>query len=203
MEQVPAHGAFDLDELTAAERDRLLSFASSERRRQFVLGRLAARRLVGTLMDMPSADVDLQFGTDGAPRVQEGYVSIAHGGRGFGAFGLAASAKVPIGVDAETIRPRHPRLAHRILRTDESDVIDLLGGDDASALTLVWALKESVMKGQRTGLRAGTQSVRLTDVDLASASGWADSEVSGVWRLSFLRRDDVWIAVALKASGGR
>ncbi|GAB5535167.1 MAG: hypothetical protein Rubg2KO_14160 [Rubricoccaceae bacterium] len=196
---MPKHGAFDLDALPTDELARLATFASAERRRQFVLGRLAARRLVGHQLELPPQDVEIEMGRDGAPNVQSGFLSIAHGGRGLAAVGVAAQAQAPIGVDAETVRTRHPRLAARILRPDESDVLDALGGESASSLTLLWALKESVLKGQRTGLRAGAQSVRLSIQSFSESDGTAaaESDRSGVWRLSFTRHGDLWLAVAL------
>jgi len=175
------------------------AFASAERQRQFALGRLAVRRLVGTAHGVDPAAVDLQIGVDGAPRIPRGFVSIAHAGRGFEALGLAVLATGPIGVDAERIQPRHPRLGQRILRGDEAEVVHQLGGGADSALTLVWALKEAVLKGQRTGLRAGAQSIRLSEITRAGEAGHAQAESSesGTWRLAFTRQRDLWLAVAL------
>lgn len=198
VEQVPRDGAFALDELAPVERERLKTFASSERRRQFVLGRLAVRRLVGEMQGEVPVAVRMDVGDDGAPRVKDGYVSIAHGGLGFEAIGLAAYAERPVGVDVEQIRVRHARLADRILRADEAHVLPSIAADSDSALTLVWALKESVLKGQRTGLRAGAQSVRLDRIQVASSRGEAQatSEASGAWHLGFERIGDLWLAVA-------
>ena len=207
IETVPAHGAIDLHALPQFEISRLRGFASMERRRQFALGRVAARRLVGQTVGEEPAAVDLRVGPDGAPQVRRGYLSIAHAGQGFGALGLAAFAAGPIGVDAEAIRPRHPGLARRILRPDESEVLDALGGPGVSSLTQVWALKEAVLKGQRTGLRAGAQSVRLVEIraDAVGGTATAVSERSGLWHLAFVRQRDLWLAVASQeaATGGR
>ena len=197
IETVPPTGAFDPGDLSDEERARLLTFASSERRRQFALGRLAARRLVGEIEDQAPATVELVIGAGGAPRVATGYVSIAHGGRGFGAIGVAAYARRPVGVDAESIRPRHPGLAARILRDDEGEVWRQLDAEHDVALTLVWALKESVLKGQGTGLRAGARSVRIAEAVPADGRARLVSDASGSWRASFERRGDLWLAVAL------
>ena len=198
VESPPAHGAFDLAVLSRAERDRLATFASSERRRQFVMGRLAARRIVGEALGETPQAVRIELGKDGAPRIEKGYVSIAHGGRGFAARGVAVYSHRPVGVDAEAIQPRHPGLASRILAEAEGGILDSLGGASASSLTLIWALKEAVLKGQRTGLRAGARSVRLEQIQVANASGHAEatSVSTGRWELAFERQNDLWIAVA-------
>ena len=197
IETVPPSGAFDPGDLSGEERARVLTFASSERRRQFVLGRLAVRRLVGETQGVAPAAVELGIDASGAPRVATGYVSIAHGGHGFGAIGLAAYARQPVGVDAESIRPRHPGLGARILRDDEADAVRQLDAAPDAALTLVWALKESVLKGQGTGLRAGARSVRIDELVPADGRARLVSDTSGVWHLSFERRGDLWLAVAL------
>ena len=204
VEAVPAHGAFALDELPPHERARMGSFASAERRRQFVLGRLAARRLIGHQLGRAPREIEIEVGNDGAPHIQPGFLSIAHGGRGLGALGLAALADVPVGIDAETIRPRHPGLGRRITGPDESSVVGALGGPTASSLTLLWALKESVLKGQRTGLRAGARSVQLRQVDVSGDSGTAVAEAdhSGTWRLAFSRQRNLWVTVAWQEAEG-
>ena len=200
IETVPPSGAFDPGDLPLGERARLQTFASPERRRQFALGRLAVRRLVAEVEGLAPASVALAIDAGGAPRVPSGYVSIAHGGRGFDAIGLAAYARRPVGVDAESIRPRHPGLAARILHDDEADLVRQLGAGPDAALTLAWALKEAVLKGQGTGLRAGARSVRIEDVDPARGRARLSSDASGGWRLSFERRGDLWLAVALAES---
>ena len=203
IETVPSSGAFDPGDLSGADRARLRLFASPERRRQFALGRLAVRRLVGEAEGLAPAAVELAIDDGGAPRVPTGYVSIAHGGRGFGAIGLAAYARRPVGVDAESIGPRHPGLAARILRDDEADGVRQLDAAPDVSLTLVWVLKEAVLKGQRTGLRAGARSVRIEEVALASGRARLASDVSGRWSVWFERRGDLWLAVALAdAEGG-
>ncbi|MEO0558430.1 MAG: 4'-phosphopantetheinyl transferase superfamily protein [Bacteroidota bacterium] len=194
---MPRHGAFDLDALPVDELARVETFGSAERRRQFVLGRLAVRRLVAAQHDVPEAKVPIELGSDGAPTVRGGFVSIAHGGTGFDAIGMAAFAHQPVGVDVEIIRERHPRLADRILRPDEAHLKAVLRMEQTSGVPLVWSLKEAVLKGQRTGLRAGARSVRIAEIDIASSRARAESDVSGPWRLTYERRGDLWLTVAL------
>lgn len=176
--------------LTAAERARAASFGHAGRRRQFVLGRTAARLLAAERLGLEPGDVPLAVGSDGAPELGPLAVSIAHGGAPV--LGIAAIANGPIGVDVEAVRPRRPDLWTRILRADEQDVFRALGGATDDAQTRMWTMKEAVLKAQRTGFRAGAQSVRLQlDGDRATATSEA-----GAWEVRSLRLDGSWISLA-------
>ena len=177
----------------------MAAFGSADRRQRFALGRRAARALGADRLGCDPAEVPLRVGPDGAPRLDGAHVSIAHAGRGGGAVGAAGLADRPVGVDVETIRPRHPALWRRILRDDERGVLDALGGPTDAAQTLLWSMKEAVLKGQRTGLRAGALSVRLTLGPAPPAGGAgrasAEAEASGAWDLAYADLGDLWLVV--------
>lgn len=195
------HRAQDL--LTDAERRRQAGFAVAERRLHFALGRLALREVAAAKLGVEAAVVEIAVGADGAPEVAGLYASISHGGTGDSAVGFAAVAAVAVGVDVEPIRARRADLWRRILHSDEREVLDALGGPSDRAHTLLWSMKEAVLKGQRTGLRAGARSVRLS-LDAAggdAGSARARSERSGAWTLRYTRRGDLWLVVAVAADG--
>ena len=183
----------------------MAAFGSADRRLRFALGRRAIRGLAAERLGCAPAAVPLVVGPDGAPRLDGTFVSIAHAGRGGGAAGAAALADRPVGVDVEVVAPRHPALWRRMLRDDERGALDALGGPTDEAQTLLWSMKEAVLKGQRTGLRAGARSVRLTldaaapPVGAGGAVAWADA--SGAWRLRYGRVGPLWLVVAW-AEGG-
>ena len=198
-------GGADPAALSADERARLATFGSADRRLRFALGRQAARSLAAERLGCAPADVPLAIGPDGAPRLDGAFVSIGHAGRGGHAVGAAALGDRPVGVDVEAVAPRHPALWRRMLRDDERPALDALGGPTDEAQTLLWSMKEAVLKGQRTGLRAGARSVRLT-LDTAppgavagGAGAWA--EASGAWRLRYGRVGPLWLVVTW-AEGG-
>lgn len=180
--------------LSSDERARMAGFASAERRLGFALGRTAARSLLAEALGLPAAEVPLTVGGDGAPRSPGRRVSIAHTGRGPRAVAVAAVAAGPVGIDVERVAPRRPDLWRRILAPDEHGVLEALGGPTDETQTLLWALKESVLKGQRTGFRAAAQSVVLT----LGADGRARalSATSGNWEIAYTRLDDAWLTVA-------
>ena len=187
----------------------MAAFKSADRRVRFALGRRAARTLAAERYGCAPADVPLTVGPDGAPRLAGAYVSISHAGRGGGhgpaPVGAAVVGDRPVGVDVEAVARRHPALWRRILRDDEGEVLDALGGPTDRAQTLVWSMKEAVLKGQRTGLRAGARSVRLAldaaPPDGAGGAGRAWAEASGAWRLAYADLGGLWLVVAW-AEGG-
>ena len=126
-------------------------------------------------------------------------MSIAHTGRGGDAAALAAVHSAPVGVDLERVAPRRPDLWRRISNPAEQPVLDALGGPTDDAQTLLWTLKEAVLKGQRTGFRAGGRSVTLSlEADGAPPPlGLARATSARVdWRIAYGRRGDLWLAVA-------
>ena len=185
--------------LSPAERARLVGFASEDRQRAFVLGRTAARTLLGQALGLAPERVGLDVAPSGALVVPGRRVSVAHTGRGADALGVAAVAHVPVGVDAETVAVRRPDLWRRLLSPTEYDALDALGGPTDDAQTLLWALKESVLKGQLTGLRAGARSVVLGVPSGGRVQ--AVSDLSGVWEVAYARLGPAVVAVAWQDAG--
>lgn len=180
--------------LSPDERARVEAFRSAERRLAFTLGRTAARRLLATRLGVNPHAVQLLVASDGAPTVRGASVSIAHTGRGAGAVGVAAVAGAPVGIDVERVAPRREDLWRRILAPAEYGLLEVLGGPTDRVQTLLWSLKESVLKGQRTGFRAAAQSVVLTLGEDGRAS--ADSATSGAWEIAYAPLGDAWLTVA-------
>lgn len=184
--------------LSSDERGRLAGFTHPDRRHGFVLGRAAARGLLADRLGVAPEAVPLIVATDGAP-VVDGVpglcVSIAHAGRGARLLAAAAAAPCAVGVDVEPIQARRPDLWRRILRADEHALLDALGGPTDRVQTLLWSLKEAVLKGQRTGLRAGARSVRLS-LDAGGETGAAVADASGAWRLAWTDVGGLWVSVA-------
>ena len=182
--------------LSGEEHLRLEGFGHLARREGFVLGRTAARTLLAEALGCTPEAAPLVVAEDGAPVVSGApfFVSIAHAG---GHLGGAALAERPVGLDLEAIRPRHPDLWRRILTPEEHSALDALGGPTDEAQTLLWSLKEAVLKARRTGLRAGMRSVRLGALDPVGHSAEAEDSDGGTWTLGFERRGALWVSWAL------
>jgi len=194
--------AADTPVLSVEEQARAETFGHADRRLAFALGRTAARNLLGESLGIDGRVVPLSVGADGAPETAGRCVSIAHTGRGASVIATAAVSPGPIGVDLERVGPRRADLWRRVLTPAEYDLLDALGGPTDEAQTLLWALKESVLKGQRTGFRAGAQSIRLSPGGRTEATGGlisAVSDQSGRWEIAYASLGGAWVAVAWAA----
>ncbi len=191
--------------LSPEEHARLATFSHPDRRIGFVLGRTAARTLIGRALGVAPEVAPLAVAEGGAPVVALApeaaplFVSIGHAGRGE-PVGGAVIASVHVGFDLERILPRHAGLWRRMLAPEEHDVLDALGGATDEAQTLLWSLKEAVLKGTQTGLRAGMRSVMLSGLDVSRQRLTARDGTGRLWRLRYERRGDVWVTVALAES---
>lgn len=101
------------DWLDASERERLKRFVRTERRRQFIAGRVMLRLALGTLLGIPPRAVRLLERPGNAPALdidvhpQPGF-SISHSGSW---VACAASTGAPLGLDIERIDPSRDLLA--------------------------------------------------------------------------------------------
>ncbi len=182
--------------LSVQELDRMESFGYPGRRRGFALGRMTARSVLATRLRIQPLDVPLVVAEDDG-LVVDGHalhVSISHAGRGDYARSIAAIAERPVGVDLEEIVPRRPDLYRRILHTNEYGLLESLGLPHNDAQLLLWSLKESVLKGLRTGFRRSAQTVYLDD--LSDGSGHAHVGDGPSWALRYGRMDDFWATLA-------
>ena len=195
---VSADSAAD-DPSVALPRDelaRMETFGHADRRRGFAFGRMAARSLLAERLDVAPVDVPLVVASDGGV-VVEGHsihVSISHAGHGDGAQSIALIADRPIGVDLEEIVPRRDDLYRRILHPDEYGLLKTLGLGHNDATVLLWSLKESVLKGLRTGFRRSAQTVRLDD--LSDGTGHAHMDDGPSWNLRYTRLEGFWATLA-------
>ena len=185
----------DAAALSPEECARMGAFAHPDRRQAFGLGRMAAHALVARHLGEGHR---IEVAPDGALSAGGRALSLAHTGRGEGAMAVAALAHGGgrVGVDLERIAPRRPDLWQRLLHPDERDLLDALGGPTDAAQTLLWTLKEAVLKAERTGLRAGLRSVRLALDGATPGAGTAAGPSRGGWRLAWGDAGGAWLAVA-------
>lgn len=195
--RLDAEDPVPLEALTDAERARLAAFGSARRRRAFALGRAAVRGLLGEVLGVPPRAVPLAVAADGALETASGlYVSLAHTEVGGATLAAAAVAPRPVGVDVEALRPRRPDLHRVLLAPEDLGLLDAFDDLDRAHITL-WALKEAVLKAERTGLRCSPRRVRLA---LAGAGGTAHVDGrTARWHLRYAEHDGAVLAAAFAA----
>jgi 4'-phosphopantetheinyl transferase len=181
--------------LSAEERVRADGFLRGKRRQEFILGRAAARMLLSERMEVNPKNVVLEVAESGAIDVvdSELHISIAHSGD----HAVAAAAPRYVGVDIETIAPRHVDLHRYMLHPNEYHLIDTLPLDRERAQILCWTLKEAVLKGMREGLRYSPKKLQLR-IDMDRSAAAVETENGRNWNVFFEEWDAYYVAVAVE-----
>jgi 4'-phosphopantetheinyl transferase len=194
----PATGPAPPAPLTDDERARLATFGSEKRRMAFVLGRATVRELLAERLGVVATSVPLMVATDGALEIGGGLrVSLAHTATEREAVAAAVAGSRPVGVDVEALRPRRPDLYRFLLHPDEYGLLDALPHEPEVGQVVLWAVKEAVLKAQRTGFRCSPKQLR---VELADGGHHAVVRVESgeVWEVRIAERHGCAVAVAFK-----
>ena len=141
----------DDDWLSPRERAVLGGLRIEKRRRDWRLGRWAARRAVDT------NDVEVVAAEDGAPEFAshpEIKLSISHSH----GFGMASISRVHryVGCDVEWIERRSREFIDSYFTPAEAMMADC-----PEMANAIWSAKESVLKAARVGLRVDTRTVSI------------------------------------------
>ncbi len=132
----------------------------------FLVGR-AALKLAGRKYlqkgNMPEpGEVIIRKWQDGRPYIESHdhlFCSIAHSR----SWGIGAIAPRRIGVDVERVRPHQRSLLSYVAGTEELDHVRNYYDHGIDEITIIWTIKESVMKGLGSGLDMNPKQVRITD----------------------------------------
>ena len=189
--------------LSPREAAILARLALLPRRRKWLLGRWAAKRLLGELaaegndvvtgwLGTPGADDDwrCQFSVlndeAGVPYVDrdgKGRLPLALSISHRGDWGLAALALLPgvgIGADLETVEPRDPALVRQFFSDSEAERVANGSGAVDRTVARIWSAKEAVLKAMGLGLRHDTRDIVVGD-EIAAPSGltadWTPLEI--------------------------
>jgi 4'-phosphopantetheinyl transferase len=186
--------------LSDEERARLDGYGVEKRRREFLLGRVAARQLLSDVLGTAPAEVPLAVAEDGAVEVGgDGAwrVSISHTGE----EAVAAVAERAVGVDLERIRERPERLHRFLLSEEERPLLERLPMPEADAFTLCWALKEAGLKALRCGLRRSPKTLRIAALDAEAGTARLDARERGrTFAASFERDGALWLVAAYETT---
>jgi len=167
------------------------------RRRKWLLGRWAAKRLLGELVAEDNGRVTGLLGTTGLNEDWRCQFSILNDETGVpyvdrqgqgrlplslsishrGDWGLAAVALAPgacIGADIETVEPRDPALVRQFFSESEADRVGS-SHDAERTVACIWSAKEAVLKAMGLGLRHDTRDIVVgneVDAPAGLAEAW-------------------------------
>jgi len=152
--QFPSDG---FDVLNEAELARHRTFASAALASRFAETRIALRRLLGLLLDLPPGNVEILVGPNGKPMLAEPasvWFNVAHTDN---LSLIALSRSHEVGVDVERIRPiaMWEQVADRVLDDAERATFRgsvAKGSDPSDALLVQWCRLEAELKAMGVGI---------------------------------------------------
>jgi 4'-phosphopantetheinyl transferase len=196
LDDVPLDEAREL--LSREERQYLDGIRLEKRRREFTAGRVVARELAGRVLGQAPASVALIVKADGSLELGGTAcgISLAHTHEGVCA---AVARDTAIGIDLETIKPRHQDLLRFMLHPDEYGLLDTLPLSREHSLILCWVLKEATLKGMRTGFRCSPKNLRLA-IDVASQRASIRAPGGMGWQAHYEERDGSYLALAFPST---
>ena len=149
----------EAERLPAPERERAASFLREEPGRRWVAARWALRRVLEGYLGEPAAEIELELGDDGKPRLRnrDGIEFNLSHSNGLALVAVAEGREV--GVDVELIEPGRDlvALAERALGPDDAAAVR--AASDAERPTVfyaAWTRHEARLKCLGTGLGATT-----------------------------------------------
>lgn len=188
----------DLDWLAAGERERYEGFRFDKRRRDWLLGRWAAKVALLGISGLSRRDTrrfEIVSAPSGAPvprldgRPYPVGLSLSHSHDC--AFAVVSQNDTRLGCDIERIEPRSAVFVETYFTESERELVAATGRSSRDALvTRIWSAKESTLKALQTGLQADTRSVEVIDSAGCADEDWSiartvageDGEFSCLWR---------------------
>ena len=180
--------------LSAGDREhyaREIAPQGARRQRDWLLGRMAARRAVAGWLGADGHEASREIAYDGAgrPMLANGladrvFLSISHKD----GIGAAAVADRPIGIDLELLSAvRDPSLfAQTAFSAEEGALLAEIGWADNAMVAVAWSAKEAAAKALGVPLLGNEAAFVITDVDDAHETicvAHAGGEIDAVWAL--------------------
>jgi len=130
----------------------------------FLAGRTALKSALNQYLSKNKIDslekVVIKNSQSGQPYI-EGYETLHCSiGHSYG-WGVGAVAPFRIGVDIEKIRPHQDSLTNYIAESDELTLVQNFFNDQTDKITLIWTIKESVMKALGVGFKISPKQVKI------------------------------------------
>jgi phosphopantetheinyl transferase len=169
--------------------DRTIKPLGGFRQRDWLVGRIAARRAVSTWLteadDRSGYDPEIGYDAVGRPillhdMAEPIFLSVSHKD----GIGAAAAADRPVGIDLERLTAvRDPELlVQTAFSPEEEQLLSEAGWAQSEHIAIAWSAKEAAAKSLGRKLLGEEASFAITDVDLerttirlAHEQGWVDA----------------------------
>lgn len=165
--------------LSESEKIQAADLQFAAKKQGFLLGRLAAKRALGALLEEPDPrQIEIRAGIHGQPLVQhpragavEVSVSHSHGL----AVALAYPAGYPMGIDLETVAAVSAGVVLGELEASPAELTWLASGgvDAATACCVLWSAREALGKSFRLGLNSPLGILALSEIRPEGEGTWA------------------------------
>ncbi len=164
--------------LSAQENAVYRGLKVAKRRKEWLAGRLAIRKLIGKVKDVNEADISILKKEQGAPvlvvrgKEDPGSISISHSSQRVVVCYLDSNEGV--GIDLEQVAPREDAFLRDYFTVGEQVWVTSGGADEQNLrLNLLWSAKESVLKCTGEGLHADPLGISLVpETQPAIIGGW-------------------------------
>ncbi|HKU72081.1 MAG TPA: 4'-phosphopantetheinyl transferase superfamily protein [Burkholderiales bacterium] len=164
--------------LSEREKERLAEYKFPGKKQDFLLGRLAAKCAIGTLIsERDLRRIEIRAGERGQPLIQHPQagasdVTISHS-HGL-AVALAYSAAFPMGIDLETVSAVSAGTILGELGTSgpEQAWLATAGIDEATACCVLWTAREAMGKALKTGVEGPLGALSLKEIRPVGDGDW-------------------------------
>jgi phosphopantetheinyl transferase len=164
--------------LSESEKERAAGFQFAAKKQSFLLGRLAAKRALGALLDEPDLrQIVIRAGIYGQPIVEHpragaAQVSLSHS-QGL-AVALAFPAEFPMGIDLETAAAVSAATILGELEASPAELTWLVGSgvDEATACCVLWTAREALGKALKIGLNSPLGILSLSEIQADGEGSW-------------------------------
>ena len=167
--------------LPASGKLRVKDRLSNTSRLHTIVGELLARYSVAQYLQNPKTRIDLQFGENGKPHIEnlsDVHFNISHSGH----YVVCAVASTEIGIDVERIRKVNLRIAERFFSPSEiRDLMQLDQVEQMQYFITLWTIKESYLKAIGKGLTQHLNSFTIIQSgDSFRLTGSEEAEQYGI-----------------------
>ncbi|MFB9328397.1 4'-phosphopantetheinyl transferase family protein [Paenibacillus aurantiacus] len=159
------------DMLTEEEIERYRAYRTNVKRKEFLLGRMMMKQLLGRKYGQSPQAVKLGKNAYGKPTYPgEWQFNLSHA-NGTVAFALARHRR--IGIDLEFMEPSNLNLVHHICSAEERDYLQAKTGAELHAFYEIWTKKEALIKAAGTGFAMDPKEIRVAlGAQQGQRDGW-------------------------------